>query len=69
MAHIVYGGRNYPLEDKRYAETHLALKRVFEDDGSLVLGVKGSEGEQVFLYVSRGTPILLSERDLDAMGL
>lgn len=69
MAHIVYGGRNYPLENERYAETHLALKRVFEDDGALVLGVTGYEGEQIFLYVSRGTQIMLSERDLDEMGL
>lgn len=69
MAHIVYGGKFYPLSDDAVAETRKAVNRATSTPGSIEVELMHPDGDKSYLYVSAGVSIAINDWDLNELGL
>lgn len=69
MAHIVYGGQRFALQEGQHIEILETLQRVFDNDSWARLTTIHADGDKSILFVSRATPVVVNDWDLNELGI
>lgn len=63
MAHIVYGGKQYPIKDSDIEATRAEIVKAMKQPGVAEMVLTDDDGDVSYIYITAGTPIAIRSWD------